>query len=458
MTYQISSQKYEDRLAQNVLYDEAGKITKTLGLLYEAYLPGGSIGSICEIVLNEHDPFSVPIEAEVVGFKDKRVYLMPYDEVSGINHNSVVKLKSRASSFLMSESLLGRVIDGRGEPIDGKGPLYSSDFDTEYRSLYSKPADPLSRTMIEEPLDLGVRAINGLLTCGKGQRMGIMAGSGVGKSVLLGMMARNTTADINVIALIGERGREVREFIERDLGEEGLKRSVVIVATSDSSALLRTRASFLGATIAEYFRDQNKDVLLMMDSVTRFCMAQREIGLSLGEPPASKGYTPSVFAALPRLLERAGTGSNGKSITGLYTVLVDGDDMDEPIADAARSILDGHIVLSRKLAQQNHFPAIDILASASRVMNSVTSEQHQSWAGQVKEWMAVYKQAEDLINIGAYAKGSNSRIDQAISVYDRIISYLRQKTDDATKFSDCEGLLHSIVRSGEGFAQANSKR
>ncbi len=458
MTYQISQQKYGERLSQNLLYDEAGKITKTLGLLYEAYLPGGSIGSICEIVLNEHDPFSIPIEAEVVGFKDKRVYLMPYDEVSGINHNSVVRLKSRASNFLLSESLLGRVIDGRGQPIDGKGPLYSSDFPTEHRSLYSKPADPLSRTVIEEPLDLGVRAINGLLTCGKGQRMGIMAGSGVGKSVLLGMMARNTTADINVIALIGERGREVREFIERDLGEEGLKRSVVIVATSDSSALLRTRASFLGATIAEYFRDQEKDVLLMMDSVTRFCMAQREIGLSLGEPPASKGYTPSVFAALPRLLERAGTGSNGKSITGLYTVLVDGDDMDEPIADAARSILDGHIVLSRKLAQQNHFPAIDILASASRVMNSVTSKEHQSWAGQVKEWLAVYKQAEDLINIGAYAKGSNPRIDQAISVYDRIVSYLRQKTDDATTYNDSEGLLHSIVRSGEAFAQANTKK
>jgi flagellum-specific ATP synthase len=458
MTYQISSHKYQERLTQNMLYDEAGKVTKTLGLLYEAYLPGGSIGSICEIVLNEHDPFSVPIEAEVVGFKDKRVYLMPYDEVTGINHNSVVKLKSRASNFLLSESLLGRVIDGRGQPIDGKGPLYTNEFETEYRSLYSKAADPLSRTMIEQPLDLGVRSINGLLTCGKGQRMGIMAGSGVGKSVLLGMMARNTTADINVIALIGERGREVREFIERDLGEEGLKRSVVIVATSDSSALLRTRASFLGATIAEYFRDQNKDVLLMMDSVTRFCMAQREIGLSLGEPPASKGYTPSVFAALPRLLERAGTGANGKSITGLYTVLVDGDDMDEPIADAARSILDGHIVLSRKLAQQNHFPAIDILASASRVMNSVTSEQHQLWAGQIKEWMAVYKQAEDLINIGAYAKGSNPRIDQAVSVYDRIVSYLRQKTDDVTNYADSEGLLHSIVRAGEAFAQANAKK
>jgi flagellum-specific ATP synthase len=453
MSYPVLPKPYLDQLANTSMYDESGKITKTLGLLYEAHLPGASIGSICNIYLNERDQNAQPVEAEIVGFKDKRVFLMPYDEVSGINNESVVKMKSRASQFMVSESLLGRVIDGRGQPIDGKGPLYTAEFSAEYRSLYRKPTDPLSRTMIEEPLDLGVRALNGLLTCGKGQRMGIMAGSGVGKSVLLGMMARNTSADINVIALIGERGREVREFIERDLGEEGLKRSVVIVATSDSSALLRTRASFLAATIAEYFRDLNNDVLLMMDSVTRFCMAQREIGLSLGEPPASKGYTPSVFAMLPRLLERAGTGANGKSITGLYTVLVDGDDMDEPIADAARSILDGHIVLSRKLAQQNHFPAIDVLASASRVMVSIVSKEHKQWAGQIKEWLAVYKQAEDIINIGAYAKGSNPKIDQAISVHDRINGFLRQDTHEASRMSDCLGVMHSIVRSGEAMAK-----
>ena len=457
MNYPLSERKYSDALSQAMLYDEAGKITKTMGLLYEAYLPGASIGSICEINLNERDLDEAPVEAEVVGFKDKRVFLMPYDDVSGINNDSIVKLKSRSSSFLVSQSLLGRVLDGRGNPIDGKGPLYTPGIPSEYCSLYRKPADPLSRTMIEEPLDLGVRALNGLLTCGRGQRMGIMAGSGVGKSVLLGMMARNTTADINVIALIGERGREVREFIERDLGEEGLKRSVVIVATSDSSALLRTRASFLGASIAEYFRDLGNDVLLMMDSVTRFCMAQREIGLSLGEPPASKGYTPSVFAMLPRLLERAGTGSNGKSITGLYTVLVDGDDMDEPIADAARSILDGHIVLSRKLAQQNHFPAIDILASASRVMPAVTTEEHREWAGQIKEWMAIYKQAEDIINIGAYVRGSNSKIDQSIYVHDRITSYLRQKVNERAPYSDCVGILSNIVRSGEAFTSSTKK-
>jgi flagellum-specific ATP synthase len=458
MKLEISPKRYEERLSQTMLYDEAGKITKTQGLLYEAYLPGAAIGSICDVIMNEQDRFAEPVEAEIVGFKDKRVYLMPYDEVTGINNDSIVRLKDRASSVQVSSSLLGRVIDGRGNPIDGLGPVFSPEVESEYRPLYRRPTDPLSRTVIKDPLDLGVRALNGLLTCGKGQRMGIMAGSGVGKSVLLGMMARNTSADINVIALIGERGREVREFIERDLGPEGLKRSVVIVATSDSSALVRTRASFLAATIAEYFRDQNHDVLLMMDSVTRFCMAQREIGLSLGEPPASKGYTPSVFAQLPRLLERAGTGANGKSITGLYTVLVDGDDMDEPIADAARSILDGHIVLSRKLAQQNHFPAIDVLASASRVMNAVTDDDHQAWAGQVKEWLAIYKQAEDIINIGAYVKGSNVKIDQAISVYDRIISFLRQKVHESADYAECMGLLHGIVRSGEAFAQAAQRK
>ncbi len=453
MSHTIHGKRYEERVSQAMMYDEAGKITRTQGLIYEAYLPGAGIGSICDVILNEADVSAVPVEAEIVGFKDKRVFLMPYEDVAGINNDSIVRLKQKNSSVPVSLSLLGRVLDGRGAPIDGKGPLFSPDVETAYRSLYRKPTDPLARAMIEEPLDLGVRAINGLLTCGKGQRMGIMAGSGVGKSVLLGMMARNTKADVNVIALIGERGREVREFIERDLGPDGLRRSIVIVATSDSSALIRTRASFLAATIAEYFRDLGNDVLLMMDSVTRFSMAQREIGLSLGEPPASKGYTPSVFAQLPRLLERAGMGANGKSITGLYTVLVDGDDMDEPIADAVRSILDGHIVLSRKLAQQNHFPAIDILASASRVMPAVTDEDHKSWAGRVKEWMAVYKQAEDIINIGAYAKGANARIDQAIAVHDRIQGFLRQRVGEAADFGECLGLLHGIVRAGEAQAQ-----
>lgn len=450
--------RFVDKVGHASLFDEAGKITRTHGLIYEAYLPGASIGSICDVMVKERGMPDQRIEAEVIGFRDKKIFLMPYEQVSGVNQDSTVRLKAKASSALVSHALLGRVINGRGEPIDGKGPLFLEGERLEERSLYQKPSDPLSRTRIDQPLDLGVRAINALLTIGKGQRVGIMAGSGVGKSVLLGMMAKNTTADINVIALIGERGREVREFIERDLGEEGLRRSVVIVATSDSSALLRTRASFLASTIAEYFRDEGSDVLLMMDSVTRFCMAQREIGLSLGEPPASKGYTPSVFAALPRLLERAGTAANGKSITGLYTVLVDGDDMDEPIADAARSILDGHIVLSRKLAERNHFPAIDVLASASRVMPEVTSEEHRNWAGQMKEWMSIYKQSEDIINIGAYAKGSNVKIDQSIALQDRILGFLRQKVDESTTMGDSIGLLHGIVRSGEAFAQANVRK
>jgi len=359
-------------------------------------------------------------------------------------------LKRSSPTIRVGNSLLGRVLDATGEPMDGKGPIdWASDDSAILKALYEAPSHPLERTVIEQPLDLGVRALNGLLTIGRGQRVGIMAGSGVGKSVLLGMMARNTKADINVIALIGERGREVREFIERDLGEEGLARSVVIVATSDKSPLLRMRGAILAASIAEFFRDQSKDVLLLMDSVTRFCMAQREIGLSLGEPPATKGYPPSVFAMLPKLLERAGTGVNGGSITGLYTVLVEGDDMDDPIADSARSILDGHIVLSRKIAQKNHFPAIDVLASASRVFRSVTTEAQQDFAGKIKEWMALYNQAEDLINIGAYAKGSNPKIDQAIASIDRINMFLRQRVEESGTFDESVALMQAIVRVAE---------
>jgi flagellum-specific ATP synthase len=362
-----------------------------------------------------------------------------------------VLLRKKASTVMVGEALLGRVLDGRGNPIDGKGPLNLSSRSFEERSLYQKPSHPLERAMITEPLDLGVRAINGMLTTGKGQRVGIMAGSGVGKSVLLGMMARHTAADINVIALIGERGREVREFIERDLGPEGMKRSVVVVSTSDKSPLLRMRAAYLATTIAEYFRDQTKDVLLMMDSVTRFCMAQREIGLSLGEPPASKGYTPSVFSVLPKLLERSGMAPDRGSITGIYTVLADGDDMDDPVVDAARSILDGHFVLSRKIAQKNHFPAIDIMQSASRVMRSVIDDAHIQWSGQMREWMATYAQAEDLINIGAYVRGSNPKIDQSIHVHEKIQAFLRQGIDEKGGFGDTIAAMHSIFRSGEAF-------
>lgn len=447
---------YENRLNRSLIYQEAGKVTKSLGLLYEAHLPGAGVGSICRI-LDSPDPRSQEgVDAEVVGFRDKHILLMPFDEASGVNNDSLVVLKQRNSMIQVGPSLLGRILDGRGQPIDGKGPIVGHDL--EERSLYMTPAHPLERSVIREPLDLGVRAINGLLTIGRGQRVGIMAGSGVGKSVLLGMMARHTSAQVNVIALIGERGREVREFIERDLGPEGLARSVVIVATSDKSPLLRMRAAFLAASVAENFRDRGNDVLLLMDSVTRFCMAQREIGLSLGEPPASKGYTPSVFSILPKLLERAGTSSGPGSITGLYTVLVEGDDMDEPVADAARSILDGHIVLSRKIAQRNHFPAIDVLQSTSRVMRSVVSEEHLKWAGQLREWLALYNQAEDLINIGAYTRGSNPKLDQAIASIDRVQAFLRQGIDEGADFASTTADLRSIHLAGEAFLASQGVR
>ena len=439
-------------------YFVAGKVTKSVGMVFEAMLPGASVGSLCRILAQ--DPlnpiplrlgeklWSFPgVEAEVIGFREKRAVLMPFADPKGISTSSLVLLKRARATVSVGEAMLGRIIDAEGNPLDGKGPIFTDHFAPPTdRALYGAPAHPLERSVISEPIDLGVRAINGLLTAGKGQRIGIMAGSGVGKSVLLGMMARNPGADVNVIALIGERGREVREFIERDLGPEGLKRSVVVVATSDKSPLLRVRGAVLASTIAEFFRDRSQNVLLMMDSVTRFCMAQREIGLSLGEPPATKGYPPSVFAMLPKLLERAGMGVNGGSITGLYTVLVEGDDMDDPIADSARSILDGHIVLSRKIAQRNHFPAIDILQSASRVMRAVTDETHQAWAGALKEWMALYAQAEDLINIGAYVKGSNAKIDQAIAVQDRIQAFLRQKVEEKGDWNETMSQLHAIVR------------
>jgi flagellum-specific ATP synthase len=436
-----------------LLYRDAGKITKSVGMIYEAYLPGAGIGSICRILHSKDARSTAGVDCEVVGFRDKKVLLMPFDETAGVNNDSLVVLVKKSSMVSAGEALLGRVIDARGEPIDHKGPIAGRGKPLVNRPLHAKPSHPLDREMVRTPLDLGVRAINGLLTAGKGQRVGIMAGSGVGKSVLLGMMARHTAADVNVIALIGERGREVREFIERDLGPEGLKRSVVIVATSDKSPLLRMRGAYLASSIAEYFRDQGKDVLLLMDSVTRFCMAQREIGLSMGEPPASKGYTPSVFSTLPKLLERAGTGEGGGSITGLYTVLVEGDDLDDPIADSARSILDGHIVLSRKIAQKNHFPAIDVLMSASRVMRAVNKPETIQWAGAIREWMALYAQAEDLINIGAYSRGLNPKIDQAIAVHDRITAFLRQGIDERATFQDTLAAMQGICRAAESVTQ-----
>lgn len=440
--YKLNHEKYLEPLSRVILHGFTGKVTKSVGLTFEAVLPGASVGSLCRLNIA---PNIKPVTAEVIGFRGNNVVLMPLEEVHGINSQSLVTLIAKQATLKVSDGLLGRVLDGAGVPMDRLGPLPEG----VERPIYSPPVNPLEREPITEMLDLGVRSVNGLISCGGGQRMGIMAGSGVGKSVLLGMFARYTKADVNVIALVGERGREVREFLERDLGPEGLARSVVVVVTSEQSALLRMRAAYLATAIAEHYADSGKKVLLLMDSLTRFCMAQREIGLSLGEPPATKGYTPSVFATLPRLLERAGArGHKGGSITGLYTVLVEGDDMDDPIADAARSILDGHIVLSRDLADKGHFPAVDVLASVSRVMRAVASSEHVDLAAQMRELMAVYKDSEDLINIGAYVKGSNQKIDRAIELNDFIGRFLRQDITDKTNTADTVALMRAIVRGG----------
>lgn len=409
-----------------------GKVTQVVGLVIEGYCPDTSVGAICEIRPKD----GAPIPAEVVGFRDNKTLLMPLGDLRGVGLDSLIAVRRDKATLKVGPGLLGRVIDGLGNPIDDKGPLH---LDEEY-PIYAAPVNPMTRPPIRRPLDLGIRSINGLLTCGQGQRVGIMAGSGVGKSTLLGMIARYTEADVNVIALIGERGRELREFIEKDLQEQGLHKSVVVVATSDQPPLVRMRGAYLATTIAEYFKDQGKKVLMMMDSATRFAMAMREVGLAIGEPPTTKGYTPSVFAALPKLLERTGNFPEG-SITGLYTVLVEGDDFNEPISDAMRSILDGHIVLSRDLAARNIYPPIDVMASASRVMSDVTDERHRKLAGQFKEALATYRQSEDLINIGAYKAGSNPGIDHAIRKIDAMTAYQKQAVTDPTTLADSiEGL------------------
>ncbi|MCF8040389.1 MAG: FliI/YscN family ATPase, partial [Desulfohalobiaceae bacterium] len=380
-----------------------GKVTRIVGLLIEGYCPLATLGSLCEVTPLHGGQ---AIRAEVVGFKESVALLMPLGEMHGLGVGSVIRVLDASAQLEVGPSLLGRVLDALGRPVDGQGAVQY----TEKRDLYHLPPGPMDRSQIADILDLGVRSINGLLTCGRGQRMGIMAGSGVGKSVLLSMMARNTEADVNVIALIGERGREVREFIEDDLGEAGLARSVVVTATSDQSPLMRMRGAFTAMAMAEYFCAQGKDVLLMMDSVTRFAMAMREIGLAVGEPPTTKGYTPSVFSRLPKLLERAGSFNGLGSITGLFTVLVEGDDMNEPVADAVRSILDGHIVLSRELAAKHHYPAIDVLHSNSRVMQRLVDPDHLRMSGRIRETLAVYAEQEELIIIGAYKQGPNPRI------------------------------------------------
>ncbi len=414
-----------------------GRVTDVVGLVIVSFGPNVAIGEECKVV--DRDGVEV-CGCEVVGFKDGKVLSIALGEVHAISPACEIVATGKSFSIPVGDELLGRVIDGLGNPIDGKGPLNVS----ERMSIYREPPNPLERDRIDTPLQTGVRAIDGLLTIGRGQRAGIFAGSGVGKSVLLGMMARNTDADINVITLLGERGREVREFIEKDLGEEGLKRSVVIVATSDKSALVRTKGAFIGTTIAEYFRDKGKDVLLMMDSVTRFAMAQREIGLTVGEPPTTKGYTPSVFALLPKLLERAGTTDKG-SITGFYTVLVDGDDMNEPIADAVRSILDGHIVLSRKLAHKGQYPAIDPLQSVSRVMPDIVTADHKERAMLFNEILSTYNEAEDLVNIGAYVKGSNPQIDHALQNISNLRVFLKQGMKEKSEYSETLNRLNAMI-------------
>ncbi|HMM21558.1 MAG TPA: flagellar protein export ATPase FliI [Selenomonadales bacterium] len=417
-------------------FQQLGRVTQVVGLLIESHGPRVNLGDLCYISSPQEN---LMLPAEVVGFRQSQALLMPLGEMHGIGPGCSVISARRTLRVNVGHQLLGRVLDGLGNPIDGGGPILS---EREY-PLHAAPPSPLSRKRITEPISVGVRAIDGLLTLGRGQRIGIMAGSGVGKSTLLGMMARNTEADISVIALIGERGREVREFLERDLGEEGLKRSVVVVATSDQPALLRLKGAMTATAVAEYFRDQGLNVMLMMDSVTRFAVAQREVGLTVGEPPATRGYTPSVFALLPKLLERTGASDKG-SITGIYTVLVDGDDMNEPISDTVRSILDGHIVLSRSLASQNHYPAIDILQSVSRLMLELVDQKHWQKAQLIRTMLAVHRDAEDLINIGAYAAGSNPNIDQAIDLIGPIRKFLQQDVFEKTNFALTRSLLSNI--------------
>lgn len=433
----INMKKYIDTIKKKELVEYSGRITKVSGLTIESRGPMSSVGELCYIY-----PFNSkePVLAEVVGFREDNILLMPFGEIEGIGPGSSVVASGHSLRVNVGENMIGRVIDGLGNPMDGKGPLKTDKF----YSVSNAPPNPLERQNIEDVLPLGIKAIDGLLTCGKGQRVGIFAGSGVGKSTLMGMIARNAEADINVIGLIGERGREVNEFIENDLKEEGLRKSVLVIATSDQPALVRMKAAMLTTSIAEYFRDQGKNVILLMDSLTRFAMAQREIGLAIGEPPVTRGYTPSVFAVFPKLLERAGASSKG-TITGLYTVLVDGDDMNEPITDTVRGILDGHIVLNRSLANQNHYPAIDVLQSISRVMSNIVDDNHKAVANRVKDLMATYKESEDLINIGAYTKGTNEKIDEAIEKIDSINDFLTQNVLERYTFEETVDVLKSLL-------------
>lgn len=434
-TKAINFEKYNS-LSMQSFFRKMGKVVNVVGLTIESSGPDARLGDICNIYPEGNREKA--IMAEVVGFKNEKTLLMPYEPTDGIGAGSLVENTGEPLTVQVSNMVLGRTLDGLGRPADDGDVIFGKKYSVE-----AAPPDPLKRAIIDEVLPLGVKAVDGLITVGKGQRIGIFAGSGVGKSTLMGMFARNTKADVNVIALIGERGREVREFIERDLGPEGMKRSVVVVSTSDKPALERNKAAKTATAIAEFFRDQGKDVLLMMDSLTRFSMAQREIGLASGEPPVSRGYPPSVYSEMPKLLERAGKSEVG-SITGLYTVLVDGDDFNEPITDTARSILDGHIMLSRKLGHKNHYPAIDILQSISRCMSSIAESDHKKAAGKLKNVLATYNEAEDLINIGAYKNGSNPGIDYAIKKIDSVNDFLMQEVDNKFSFEESVEMLEGL--------------
>lgn len=425
-----------EQIRQANLLQRTGKIIKIIGLVIESSGPTASIGELCEIF----SAGTLICQAEVVGFRDGRTLIMPLGTMDGIRPGMVVKASGQQLSVQVGAGMMGRVLDGLGQPMDGLGPLQTE----ATRPIFNLPPNALMRKRIQEPMFTGIRAIDTFLTIGRGQRMGIFAGSGVGKSVTMGMIAKNCLSEVNVIALIGERGREVREFIEKDLGPEGLAKSIVVVATSDQPALVRLKASLVATSIAEYFRDQGKDVLLMMDSSTRLAMAQREIGLAVGEPPTTKGYTPSVFAFIPQLFERAGTSDKG-SITGLYTVLVEGDDMDDPIADTARSILDGHIVLNRALAQKNHYPAIDVLQSISRCRPDVVDDDFKTKTGQLLTSMAVYQRSEDLINIGAYVAGSDAETDLAIKRHPEIRKILQQGMNESTDIEAVKEHIDQLV-------------
>ncbi len=438
ITSDIIKKRFASTLSDSDPLQKSGRITKVVGLVIESEGPKAPIGEVC--ILKNKDGKEIS-KSEIVGFNDDRILSMVLGELTEISPGMEIVATGKSLSVDLGDALLGRILDGLGKPIDGGKPIIAS----ERRSIYAQPPNPLLRMRISQPIATGIRSIDGLLTLGKGQRIGIFSGSGVGKSTMLGMIARNTSADINIIALIGERGREVREFIERDLGERGLSRSIVVVATSDAPSLVRVKAALVATTIAEYFRDRGLDVMLMMDSATRLAMAQREVGLTIGEPPTTKGYTPSVFSLLQKTMERAGTSEVG-SITGLYTVLVEGDDLNEPVSDTARGILDGHVILSRKLATMGHYPPVDILDSISRVMNDVISNQHYEAALQINELLATYRNAEDLISVGAYQRGTNQKIDRAISLYDTINNFLKQRVNETTSFEETVSQLLDIAK------------